>query len=148
VTEVLTSPLTIVIPGLPVAQGRPRAVRAWRTVRVYDPPRARAWKARAAAAYLVAIQAAGRPRPAFDGHTPLRVVITAIFQRPRSGRAAARHAAWRIARPDCDDLAKAALDAANGILWADDAQVADLRVLKRTARHDEPPAVVITVEGA
>ena len=48
-------------------------------------------------------------------------------------------------RPDLDNLAKAVLDAANGILWADDAQIVEMRLVKAYA---EQPGVRLIVSAA
>ena len=48
-------------------------------------------------------------------------------------------------KPDCDNLAKTVLDALNGVLWLDDAQVVDLSVSKRYAAE---PHTVVTVRAA
>jgi len=47
-----------------------------------------------------------------------------------------------IGRIDCDNIAKNVLDALNGVLWKDDAQVADLRVRKV---YTDSPRTEITV---
>ena len=41
-----------------------------------------------------------------------------------------------IVRPDLDNLAKAVLDAGNGVIWRDDSQVTTLATSKRW--HDKP----------
>ena len=48
-------------------------------------------------------------------------------------------------KPDVDNLSKTILDALNGVLWRDDAQVVDLHITKRYAAE---PQTVITVRGA
>ena len=52
----------------------------------------------------------------------------------------------RCAKPDCDNLAKAVLDALNGVLWQDDSQVVELSVSKWYAAGDESPRTTIDVE--
>ena len=46
-------------------------------------------------------------------------------------------------RPDIDNISKAALDALNGVVFKDDDQVVELRVIKR---YSTSPALVIMVE--
>ena len=48
--------------------------------------------------------------------------------------------------PDVDNLAKLPLDAANGLLWKDDAQVVELRALKRRPAAGEAEHTRVTVE--
>jgi len=47
-----------------------------------------------------------------------------------------------ISRPDADNYGKAALDALNEVVWGDDSQVVDLRVIKSYA---ERPQLLIEV---
>ena len=69
---------------------------------------------------------------------PLEVCIVVCLLKPKS--APKRRTVWPISRPDVDNYAKLVLDALNGILWRDDSQVVDLRVLKAfcTAEHPHP----------
>jgi Holliday junction resolvase RusA-like endonuclease len=46
---------------------------------------------------------------------------------------------YHTSTPDADNLAKAVLDACNGILWRDDSQVCTLMVVKEVASGKEPP---------
>ena len=47
-------------------------------------------------------------------------------------------------KPDVDNLAKQVLDALNGVLWQDDAQVVDLHERKIYAEH---PSIIIQVRS-
>lgn len=136
--------LIIRIPGPPVAQGRPRAFQRGGKVRMYDPAKSRAWKALAQVHYQAARK---RPAPLFRG--PLAVTVQAFFPRPKdwsaSSREEGRSTAHKLTRPDCDNIAKAALDAGNGVLWADDAQVAELIVRKWVCYSGQEPFVEVTV---
>lgn len=49
---------------------------------------------------------------------------------------------WATGRPDVDNVSKLALDALNGILWKDDAQVCCLSVVRQYAAA---PAIIMTV---
>lgn len=130
--------LRVVIPGVPVAQGRGRAFRCAAGVRVVDPAKSRSWKGVAAVVYQAAM----------GGRTPfedaLNVEIVAVFPRPKSlPKSAGVGRLPRPSRPDCDNLAKGACDAGNGILWADDAQIVRLTVSKWYAAVGEPPCVEV-----
>ena len=50
---------------------------------------------------------------------------------------------WRDQRPDIDNVAKSVLDAANGILFSDDAQIASLKVHKVIAPAGVKPRIDI-----
>ena len=67
--------------------------------------------------------------------TPVRVTLA--FVRARMPKA----------RPDIDNLAKLPLDAANGIVWHDDALVVELRAVKRRPGEGEDECTIVTVEA-
>lgn len=78
---------------------------------------------------------------------PLTVEITAIFSCPESDR---RKRVPAPRRPhaklgDADNIGKAVLDAATGVLWEDDAQVARLLIEKFIGAQDEEPRVELLV---
>jgi Holliday junction resolvase RusA-like endonuclease len=66
---------------------------------------------------------------------PVMVEIVAIYPVPaswsRSRKEAAVAGATRPGKPDIDNIVKNVLDALNGVLWVDDAQVAHLLAAKR-----------------
>lgn len=137
--------MIVTIPGVPVAQGRGRAVRMGAGVRVIDPERSRSWKGAAAVFMLQARNAAGLHAP-MDG--PLSVTIDAYWPRPKSLPKRMGHERLpRPSRPDVDNIAKAVMDAGNGVLWADDGQVVELTIRKWVAGSDGPlPGVYFDVE--
>lgn len=139
--------LTIRIPGEPVAQGRPRAAVVNGRARVFDPKKSRNWKATAREHMYAALAAADRRFPFPEG--PVRVSILARFTCPKGDhrKTAPAPERWRDKKPDAENVAKAVLDAATGVLWQDDAQVADLRVLTVTAAQGMAPEVVLEVEA-
>ena len=64
---------------------------------------------------------------------PVSVEITAVYQVPASwtrSRKAASVGRPKATKPDLDNVVKNVLDALNGVLWVDDAQVAHLRAGK------------------
>lgn len=137
--------LRVVIPGDPCAQGRGRAVRCGNSVRVIDPAKSRSWKGAAQVHMLAARQAAGLYAP-FD--VALEVVIVALWQRPKSyPKRAPATAQWRPSRPDADNVAKAVFDAGNGVLWADDALIVDVRVKKGVAELNGAPRVEVSIDA-
>ena len=114
--------ITIMIPGEPVAKGRGRAVRTKAGIRVVTPATTRAWETYAG---LCARGAMAGLEP-LSG--PLWCSITAYVAVPDSWPAWKRNAALEgeilpTGKPDLDNLAKAAMDACNEIVWRDDAQI-------------------------
>jgi Holliday junction resolvase RusA-like endonuclease len=67
------------------------------------------------------------PAPA-PAHVPLSVDVTVLLDRPKTSKNA-----MPTVRPDADNFLKLALDALNGVAWADDCQVVDATVRKRYA---------------
>lgn len=134
--------IEIVIPGKPHAQGRPRAARIGKRVRMYDPPASVEWKRAAAVLMRVA-----RGREALLCG-PVSVEIAAVFASQKGGFKGRATRGWYVARPDGDNIAKAVLDAGTGVLWVDDAQVVDLRVHKLAAEPGESAHVRVTVAPA
>lgn len=142
--------LRLVVPGDPVAQGRPRFTRFSRgrplaTPRAIDPERSRAWKALAGDVFFATVARAGLPRPAFIG--PVQLVILAVFECPRAQHRKRSPAERRprASAPDAENVAKAVMDAGTGILWRDDGQVASLTVDKVYGAQGEQPCVEVLV---
>jgi Holliday junction resolvase RusA-like endonuclease len=117
--------IAFTVAGPPKGKGRPRVARSGH---VYTPEATRNYEA---LLRLVAQQAmAGRPP--LDG--PVRVTITATFAVPASWPRKRREAAlsgavFPTVKPDFDNCAKLC-DGINGVVWLDDKQVIDGRVIK------------------
>lgn len=134
--------LTLTIPGIPVAKGRPRVTSAGRFPRVFTPAKTRRYED------LIRCEAVN----AMNGNSPLEepvcMSVTAYVQPPKSLSKKKRELAAEgtlkpATRPDVDNYAKAALDGCNAIIFRDDSLVTDLIVRKR---YSERPRLVITVE--
>ena len=115
----------VTIPGRPTAKGRPRFARG----RAVTPQATRDAEATMAQYMRLAC-----PEP-LAGPLDLRVWFE--FRRPDSWPKAERDRvdehedeSWYQGRPDLDNLVKLALDSANGILFADDAQIVHLEADK------------------
>jgi Holliday junction resolvase RusA-like endonuclease len=136
--------LRVQIPGEPVAQGRPRAFRMGKGVRMFDPPKSRAWKSYA----VDALRAAGAP----DGRVlfpagPVEVRVLAVFTCPKGAHRKVPVPRCRhTKRPDAENVAKAVLDAVTTAgIWHDDSQVARLVVEKHVGAQGEAPYVEVEV---
>ena len=82
---------------------------------------------------------------------PLICNILCAMPIPKSWTKARRQDAqqfdrWHTSKPDVDNLAKAVLDALNGILYEDDSQVVMLAVTKQYAK--EEPGTMVTLSPA
>lgn len=139
--------MQITIPGIPVAQGRPRMAVVNGHARAYSPKKATSWRGSAQVHMQAELNRAGLEP--FPPGVPLAVEVEAIWPQPAStpkrDRPLRRH---RPSRPDADNVGKAVLDAGNdGVLWHDDAQVAVLTVRKITGCFGEQPRVVVYVNA-
>lgn len=81
---------------------------------------------------------------------PLSVTLWCYFPRPKghyrkSGDVKPKAPAFKVSKPDHDNLAKSICDALNAIAWQDDAQIVDARTIKRYATPENPVGVEIII---
>lgn len=134
--------LSITIPGIPVAKGRPRISSNGKFPRVFTPAKTRRYED------LIASEAATAMGERIPLDEPVSMIVTAYVAMPKSLKGQRRLDAVEgtlkpVTRPDADNYAKAALDGCNAILFRDDSLVTDLIVRKR---YSERPRLTITVE--
>lgn len=122
--------ITFIIPGTPVAKGRPRFARRGNFVTTYTPEKTASYE------NLVKVKAeiAMAGRPVIDG--PVGVVIALRIAPPASWsqkkqRAALAGEIMPTSKPDVDNVIKGIFDACNEIVWKDDKQACDVTVTKR-----------------
>lgn len=130
------------IPGKPIGKARPR-VNTY-THRAYTPPSTKAYETTVRDSYMNAAPPGERLHA---GH--VRVQIMAYYPIPKSWNKARKQAAIAgqtlpEVKPDLDNLAKAILDALNGLAYEDDSSVTDLTIHKRYA---EIGHVVVRIES-
>lgn len=118
--------ITVRLNELPQGKGRPRRGKHGA---VYTPAETRAYEERLAWAARLAM----RGQQLLTG--PVVVTVLACFVPPaswslRKQRAALAGREHPTGRPDLDNIVKAGLDALNGICWADDAAVVEIRARK------------------
>lgn len=136
----MTDPLVIELEGQPVAKARPRFGNG----RVYTAAKTSSFET----ALKLAGKAVMRGKTPMDG--AVRVEITALFEIPASWSKAKRAAALNgqvrpTGKPDFDNIAKAAGDALNKIVWVDDSQIVYATVAKR---YSDRPRLRVEVEPA
>ena len=128
--------------GNPKGQPRPRAFARDGHTRVYDPGTAEGWKGQIAEA-------------ARQGHLLLKPMegplkLSLLFTMPRTGthyrsngQVKDRAPLYHMVKPDCDNLAKAVMDALTILkFWRDDNQVAEMEILKL---YGDVPGCRITI---
>jgi Holliday junction resolvase RusA-like endonuclease len=114
------------VPGPPVSKGRPRFAAG----RVFTPKTTTDYERKVGLCARTAAVGARPPQlPPFTGE----VSASLAFYLPTARRV------------DIDNLCKAILDGCNGVLWADDSQVAMLFAARRLDRAN--PRVVVTIEA-
>ena len=99
-----------------VPQGRPRFYRGI----AYDPPKSRQFKKD------LALIANSLVSSAFSGEVKVKLDIYRQKSKFKKGVTSKKYG-------DIDNLAKAVLDALNGICWHDDSQISDLHITKNLA---------------
>lgn len=114
-----------IVPGVPVGKGRPRVCVRGNRAHAFTPAKTRAFEELVADAAALAMRAAGLVT-VFGG--PVRVRIVAGMPVPASWSKARRREAlagesFPVSKPDIDNIAKAIIDACNGVVIADDSRV-------------------------
>lgn len=125
------------IEGKAEPQGRPRATKMGAGIRLYDPPKSKAYKR------VVGLK--GRSHMAknhLEPYTePLRVTLRFYFKPPKSYskkrlKAIESKQELHVKKPDSDNLAKAVTDALNTICYKDDSQIVELIIRKEYSYKD------------
>ena len=133
------------VPGAPVGKGRPRAARRGAGVVMFTPGKTADYEALVAATAAAALACDALAHQLLDG--PLEAVLEMRFPVPASWSKARRARAlagaeWHTSKPDADNVAKAVLDACNGVVFRDDAQVV---VMIATKAFSEEPGVRVVI---
>mgnify|MGYP000845484760 FL=1 len=135
------------VPGTPVGKGRPRAARRGAGVVMFTPEKTADYEALASATAAAALAGAMRigTSQLLDG--PLAAMLEMRFPVPASWSKAKRARAlagveWHTSKPDADNVAKAVLDACNGVVFRDDSQIV---ILIATKAFSEEPGVRVVI---
>lgn len=108
------------IPGPAVEQARPKAASRGKHITVYDPEKCRNYKA-----YAKGYIAKYRPKQLMEGALSMLVVVYVL--RPKSWPKKRIHA---DTKPDWDNFGKMISDCCEGLVYRNDSQIADGRVVK------------------
>ena len=125
------------IEGRAQPQGRPRAVRMGAGVRMYDPPKSKAYKQMVAAKVRSYMKINGIQTIT----EPLAVHLNFYFTPPKSYskkklKLVEEGKLHYTKLPDADNLAKSVLDSCNKILFKDDSQIVELNIKKQYGKED------------
>jgi len=102
---------------------------------------AEAWESRIA----TAAQEARGPLPLLEGPVAVEVSIRSVCPKGEMRKREPRPERWKTTTPDVDKIARCVLDALTGVLYRDDAQVAELRIEKRVAAQGMPAETTIEI---
>ena len=132
------------IPGVPVGKGRPKFSTFNGQAVAYTPEKTVNYE------NLVKLSFQASGEKPFDRETQLKAIILAYFPIPKSTSKKKREKMQTdlilpTKKPDTDNIAKAILDALNGVAYYDDAQVVELHVVKKYS--DEPRAEVMIIDA-
>lgn len=130
------------IPGEPVAKGRAKVTTIGGHARMYTPTKTLNYESKVALFASEAMEG----RALLSG--PLTLSVKAVFQIPKSWtkkRFLANQALPEFVtkRPDLDNVIKALCDGMNGVVFGDDAQIANLCFCSKI--YGESPRVDVTV---
>jgi Holliday junction resolvase RusA-like endonuclease len=129
----MTAAVYFVVTGKPTGKGRPRASTRGGFVRMYTDAKTLGYEAAIADE---AARAMGEMEP-FE--TPMQMQVSCYYPIPkspgprRSKQDAVDGELYPKVKPDLDNVVKAVLDAINGVVYVDDAQVINLVATKRYA---------------
>ena len=128
----MTSSVAFVVPGTPVGKGRPKFARRGNFVSTYTPEKTASYE------NLVKVKAeeAMQGKVLFEGAVSVEI---ALFITPpaswsqKKQREALAGTVFPTSKPDVDNVLKGIMDACNEIVFKDDKQAVDVKVIKRYA---------------
>ena len=128
----MTGSVYFVVTGKPVGKGRPRASTRGGFVRMYTDAKTLGYEA------AIADEAARAMSGAEPFETPMQMQVSCYYPIPKSWPKKIKQGAldeevFPKVKPDLDNVVKAVLDALNGVVYLDDAQVVNLVATKRYA---------------
>lgn len=129
--------ITIIVPGTPVAQSRPRFARRGNFVTAYDAAPSKDYKSWVKSCAVDAMEKAGLSIIKRD--VPLYLRVTISLPRPKT---LAKKYTQPTKKPDCDNVLKGLQDAMESIVYEADQQIVAVTVRKQYA---ETPGVVIMI---
>jgi len=124
------SAIRFVVPGAPVGKGRPRFAKRGNFVQAYTPEKTASYENLVKLSAQEAMQGA----ELFEGAVSVDIVLYVTPPESwslKKKRAALNGEVMPTSKPDIDNVVKGIFDACNEIVWKDDKQACDVRVIKR-----------------
>lgn len=135
---------SFVIPGIPVAKGRPRLTTRGGFARAYTPDKTRRFETMVADVARAAIG----PIDPYSGAVELEAHFSLPIPKSWNKRDKAAAMAGTLrpqSKPDIDNFLKAIADGMNGIVYVDDCQIVSARLTKF---YGDEPGIAVTVRPA
>ena len=135
------------VPGEPKGKGRPRFSRVGKFTKTYTDAKTKMYEEKIANAARIAMDRCQGKWPQEPLETPLSITLIFHIGVPKSYSKkrttdCLTGKEWPTKKPDVDNIAKAFLDAMNGIAYKDDVQVIRLHAYKK---YSIDPHVHITI---
>jgi len=137
----MTIEIKFVVPGQPVAKGRPKFARRGKFVTAYSPAKTVNYEGLVAHAAAFAMVGKDLIQGAVSVDLDIRLQIPESWSNKKK-IAAANGEIAATKRSDIDNITKGIFDGMNGVVWRDDGQVVESTQRKRYA---ETPGVVVIV---
>jgi len=138
----MSNEVSFIVPGIPIAKGRPRVCQRGGHARTYTPARTKKYENQIA---LIA-QDAMRGRDTLTG--PLFLHARCFWPCPVSKQRKRDPAQleWRDQKPDLDNVCKSLMDGCNAIVYADDSQIVRLYMEKYQQAQGKAPEVILSIK--
>jgi Holliday junction resolvase RusA-like endonuclease len=120
------------VPGVPVAQGRPRITTIGGHPRAYDPAKSASYKNYIALAASIVMTHRKPAEGPLSVEMHIALPVPASWSKKKSAEAL-QNVVCPTVKPDIDNLIKIVLDSLNGIVWHDDKQVVSIYASKAYA---------------
>lgn len=144
--------IRFIVPSVPVAQPRPRAVKFGNSARVHEVTHIKTSTGRKQHPIVMFRSTVQMVAAEAFSDSPLEgpLDVSLVFVMPRRNGLI-----WKTKpmprlphtkKPDCDNLVKSVFDALNQIVWKDDSQVIRLQVEKWIAAGNEQPHVEVEIK--
>lgn len=130
-----------VVPGQPVAKGRPKATKKGKLITLYTPEKTANYENLVAYAANVAMAGKSLMLGPIYLELDIRLQIPASWS-PKKRQSATQGLIAATKKPDFSNILKAVEDGMNGVVYHDDSQIVEASQRKRYA---ETPGVVVIV---
>ena len=129
--------ITVIIPGEPTAQGRPKFSTHGGFPRAYDPKKSK--EAKQSVRFFVAKAMEDQGLDILTGAIMLRAQFGIKLPKSQERKRTPRPRIWRVKKPDLDNLIKLIKDGCSGVAFLDDNQIVKVSAEKIQCAQGEAP---------